>query len=100
MDEGVALGQITPRRFELLLACLELAEPFTSTELRALIGDDSPSAGSLLRDLRALELGGWLLGDPPHTASRQGRAVHYRVNRDLAGTVFHRLAARVDAALT
>lgn len=93
-----ALGQMTPRRFDLLLACIARGGEFTGPDLRRDVeGEDTRT--TFLRNLNALELGGWLVADPPHTQSRQGRRVTYRVS-ELTGTVFRCLADAVDAALT
>ncbi len=93
-----ALGQITPRRFELLLACIACGVEFTGPDLHRQIAPDEPRS-TFLRDVHALEVGGWLVGTPPHTdTKRQGRRVTYAVSPQ-AGVVFHALADAVDAAL-
>lgn len=93
---AAAVAVVTPRRVELLLAALRHGGSFTATELRDALGEDG---GSLPRDLRALELGGWLLADPPATSGRQGRLVTYTVT-PLAVDLFPRLADLVSDALT
>lgn len=95
-DLAAAVAAVTPRRFELLLAALDHGDPFTVRELRESVGDDG---GSLPRDVRALELGGWFIGDPPATAGRQGRTVSYSVS-PLAIGMFPELARLVEAAVT
>lgn len=98
-DALTALGYMTPRRFELLLVCASLAEGFSASDVRER-ATGTVAAGSLLRDLLALETGGWLVADPPHTEKRQGRTVTYSVARGVAGAAFHVLASELDAALT
>lgn len=73
----MALGQMTPRRFDLLVVCCSLPETFTTDALRGQLSEGMGS--SLLRDLRALEAGGWLVATPPASEPRQGKVVRYRV---------------------
>lgn len=94
-DLAAAVAVITPRRVELVLAALRHGGSFTAGELRAAVGD---GGGSLPRDLRALEVGGWVSADPPATSSRQGRTVAYMVT-PLAVEVFPRLARMVSEAI-
>lgn len=92
---AAAVAAVTPRRVVLLLAALRQGGTFTAGELRNQVEDDG---GSLPRDLRALELAGWLAADPPATADRQGRRVTYTVT-PLAIDLFPTLARLVaDAA--
>lgn len=93
---ATAVAAVTPRRVELLLAALRHGDPFTVGELRESVGDEG---GSLPRDVRALELGGWFIGDPPLPAGRQGRTVSYTVS-PLAIGLFPELARLVETAVT
>ena len=95
-----ALAQITPRRFELLLACVDLPVEFTASELRAHMQTPASSVAAVTRDLRGLEAGGWLLARPPRTQKRQGQTVVYSLNRALAGRAFHDWGRLMDDALT
>lgn len=95
-DLAAAVAAVTPRRFELLLTALAHGDPFTVGDLRERSGDEG---GSLPRDVRALELGGWFIGDPPAAAGRQGRTVSYTVS-PLAIGMFPELARLVEAAIT
>lgn len=90
-----ALGHMTPRRFNLLVACCSLPEPFTTDSLRGSL----PTAllSSLLRDLRALEAGGWLQATPPASESRQGKVVRYQVT-GLAESAWPALHDRIAQA--
>jgi DNA-binding transcriptional ArsR family regulator len=89
-----ALGQINPRRFELLLVCISLGGPFSTKDLREALSSAEPS---LPRDLGALEAAGLLRADPPRARARQGRPVTYTVAPETR-TVFARLARLVEEA--
>lgn len=91
---AAALGQLNPRRFEILLACIRLGGEFTAKDLRAALPSSEPS---LARDLNALEIGGLLRADPPRERARQGRPVTYTVPPETR-TVFARIAALVEDA--
>lgn len=93
---AAAVAWVTPRRVELLLAALAYPGSFTISDLREDVADEG---GSLPRDLRALERGGWLLGDPPEDSGRQGRTVAYTVT-PLAMRMFPELARLVEAAIS
>lgn len=88
------LSQMNPRRFEVLLICMTLTEPFTATDIRDALPLAEPS---LPRDLNALEDGGLLTADPPKSESRQGRVVLYWV-APRTQTVFRGIADLVDSA--
>ena len=89
-----ALGQLNPRRFEILLACIRLGGEFTTKDLREALPGSEPS---LPRDLNALEDGGLLRADPPRAIARQGRPVTYTVAPQTR-TVFARIAQLVEDA--
>jgi hypothetical protein len=91
-----ALAHMSPRRFELLLVALTLPQTFTAATLREQLTDGQDTA-SLLRDLRALEIGGWLLANPSVNEARQGRTVRYRI-APLAVTAWRQLAHLVEEA--
>ncbi len=91
---AAALGQLNPRRFEILLACIRLGGEFTTKDLREALPGSEPS---LPRDLNALEDGGLLRADPPRAIARQGRPVTYTVAPQTR-TVFARIAQLVEDA--
>lgn len=91
-----ALGQLNPRRFEILLACIRLGGEFTTKDLREALPVSEPS---LPRDLNALEDSGLLRADPPRVIARQGRPVKYTVAPQTR-TVFARIAQLVEDAYT
>lgn len=88
------LGRMTPRRFEILLTCCSLSERFTAHDVREQLSDSELGA-SLLRDLKALEAGGWLTADPPASHARQGKIVRYVVTdlTVLAWQALHQLVS-------
>lgn len=91
---AAALGQLNPRRFEILLACIRLGGEFTTKDLREALPGSEPS---LPRDLNALEDGGLLCADPPRALARQGRPVTYSVAPQ-AREVFAQIVRMVDDA--
>lgn len=91
---AAALGQLNPRRFEILLACIRLGGTFTTKDLREALPTSEPS---LPRDLNALEDGGLLHADPPRAIARQGRPVTYTVAPHTR-TVFAQIAQLVEDA--
>lgn len=93
---AAAVACVTPRRVELLLAALAQPGSFTVSDLREVTPTDG---GSLPRDVRALEHGGWLRGDPPESSGRQGRTVAYTVT-PLAIDLFPELARLVETAIS
>ncbi|PAK92601.1 hypothetical protein B8X04_16955 [Brevibacterium casei] len=100
-DETTALGHLNPRRFEILLCCLTLDEPFTAGDVLAGLreeGEAELSVSSLNRDLRGLESGGLLAGSPPLAAARKGRTVQFHTT-ELAETLFAQLSGRVASVL-
>ena len=88
------LGQMNPRRFEVLLSCIRLGGEFTSTDLRAALRTSEPS---LPRDLNALEATGLLDADPPASNARQGQRVRYTV-APRTREVFAALADEIEKA--
>ncbi len=95
---ATALGQMTPRRYRLLVACINLPPGFTGADVRQVVAGTGLES-SLLRDLRGLEVGGWLSAEPPHVQARQGRTVRYKVT-EMAGTAFSELADGITRALS
>ncbi|MBW3069621.1 hypothetical protein GZ998_08920 [Actinomyces sp. 594] len=90
------ISRLNPRRLAILLACIRLGRKFTAKDVRKAMPSAEPS---LPRDLHALEEGGLLHADPPHTVARQGRPVTYTVAQQTR-TVFSELAQLVDDAYT
>lgn len=100
-DEAQALGHINPRRFEILLRCLTLDEPFTAGDVLTGLredGDEQLSQSALSRDLRGLEAGGLLVGDPPVLEARKGRTVYFHTT-ELAEKLFGQLNSHVVSVL-
>lgn len=100
-NEATALGHLNPRRFEILLRCLTLDEPFTAGDVLTGLREDSDeqlSSSALSRDLRGLEAGGLLVGDPPLLEARKGRTVHFHTT-DLAERLFAQLNGYVVSVL-
>lgn len=100
-NEATALGHINPRRFEILLRCLTLDEPFTAGDVLTGLredGDEQLSQSALSRDLRGLEAGGLLVGDPPVLEARKGRTVHFHTT-DMAEKLFAQLNSHVVSVL-
>lgn len=92
-NEATALGHLNPRRVEILLRCLTLDEPFTAGDVLAGLqeeGDEQLSPSALSRDLRGLESGGLIVGDPPVLEARKGRTVSFHPT-DLAENLFSQL---------
>lgn len=99
-EQSAAVGQLSPRRVELLYLCMSLPAAFTANDLRKALPPDDDAGRYLNRDLFALETGGLLAADPPRSAPRQGRTVSYRVS-PLAHGLFgelDRLAKRAISA--
>ena len=100
-NEATALGHLNPRRFEILLRCLTLDEPFTAGDVLLGLREDSDeqlSSSALSRDLRGLEAGGLLVGDPPLLEARKGRTVHFHTT-ELAERLFAQLNGYVVSVL-
>lgn len=99
LDEhlSAALAQMTPRRYELLVVMAGLAAPFLAADVRRALHERPGLRSSLLRDLRSLEVGGWLTADPPHEEARQGRTVYYEI-APLAWGAFQELSDRLIVA--
>lgn len=100
-NEATALGHLNPRRFEILLRCLTLDEPFTAGDVLTGLREDSDeqlSSSALSRDLRGLEAGGLLVGDPPLLEARKGRTVLFHTT-DLAERLFAQLNGYVVSVL-
>lgn len=79
-EQSAAVGQLTPRRVELLYLCMSLPAAFTANDLRQALPPDDDASRYLSRDLVAMETGGLLAADPPRSAPRQGRTVSYHVS--------------------
>lgn len=91
---AAALARLNPRRFAILLACIQLGGTFTTKDLREAL----PSLeSSLPRDLNALEEAGLLLANPPRKTARQGQPVTYRVAPQTR-TVFAKISTLVEDA--
>lgn len=100
-DEAAALGNLNPRRYDLLLQCLTLEEPFTAADVSEALrcaGTETVTPSSLSRDLRGLEAGGLLCGEPGMKEARRGRTVHFRTTA-LAEKLFAQLDEHVRSAL-
>lgn len=100
-DEAKALGHLNPRRFEILLRCLTLDDPFTAGDVLCELrenGDEQLSSSALSRDLRGLESGGLLVGDPSLLEARKGRTVHFHTT-ELAEQLFAQLSGHVASVL-
>lgn len=100
-NEATALGHINPRRFEILLRCLTLDEPFTAGDVLAVLTEEAGeqlSSSALSRDLRGLEAGGLLVGDPSFLEARKGRTVHFHTT-ELAEKLFFQLSNHVVSVL-
>lgn len=97
-EQSAAVGQLNPRRVELLYLCMSFPLTFTARDLRQVLPPDADTSRYLSRDLLALETGGLLAADPPRSSPRQGRAVSYQVP-SLALSLFAELDAMATRAI-